>query len=407
MNLSEVFISVLNETFIGVSVGQLIIAVVVLLLFLLLRRFFVRVVISYLKKLVEKTKTDLDDHILVALQQPLMFLFLILGLYFFLEWMPLPEEFEEVLVQILRSLVAFTIFWTIYRILDPISRLFDKFLVKLAGAVASEVRDYLLKGLKVFVVGSGIVAVLAQWGINPWPYFAGIGVLSLPFAFAAKDAVANVFGGIKLLIVDRAFRVGDWVETPSVGEGIIEEVTLSTVKIRKFSKAIQTVPNGVIAAEPIINWSRAPNRRIKMDIGLVYGTSNEQFKTILVKLREFIASDDRVDHTVTQMVHMVGGSWPLQADEMKYNFKIKPNNHQRRPRFFMKEIGPNGFFVFLFIFQMIIFIFGVYRMLRRSNVPVAENDNTFTPLPRNITPVGIQLDPDTGVDLSNPEKQAK
>ena len=125
MNLSEVFISVLNETFIGVSVGQLIIAVIVLLLFLLLRRFFVRVVISYLKKLVEKTKTDLDDHILVALQQPLMFLFLILGLYFFLEWMPLPEEFEEVLVQILRSLVAFTIFWTIYRILDPISRLFD------------------------------------------------------------------------------------------------------------------------------------------------------------------------------------------------------------------------------------------------------------------------------------------
>ena len=57
--------------------------------------------------------------------------------------------------------------------------------------------------------------------------------------------------------------------TSSVGEGIIEEVTLSTVKIRKFSKAIQTVPNGVIAAEPIINWSRAPNRRIKMDIGLV------------------------------------------------------------------------------------------------------------------------------------------
>ncbi len=52
-----------------------------------------------------------------------------------------------------------------------------------------------------------------------------------------------------------------------------------------------------------------------------------------------------------QMVHMVGGRWPLQASEMKYNFKIRPNNHQRRPHFFMKEIGyepyrpiqPNGF----------------------------------------------------------------
>ena len=69
--------------------------------------------------------------------------------------------------------------------------------------------------------------------------------------------------------------------------------------------------------------------------------------------------------------------------------------------FFIKELGPNGFFVFLFIFQTIIGLFGFYRMTRRSST---ENpDNTFTPLPRNITPVGIQLDPDTGVDLSNSE----
>ncbi len=69
--------------------------------------------------------------------------------------------------------------------------------------------------------------------------------------------------------------------------------------------------------------------------------------------------------------------------------------------YFIKELGPNGFFVFLFIFQIIIVLFGIYRMLRRSSDAIPENENTFTPLPRNITPVGIQLDPDTGVDLSN------
>ncbi len=69
--------------------------------------------------------------------------------------------------------------------------------------------------------------------------------------------------------------------------------------------------------------------------------------------------------------------------------------------YFIKELGPNGFFVFLFIFQIIIVLFGVYRMVRRSSDEIPENENTFTPLPRNITPVGIQLDPDTGVDLSN------
>ena len=71
--------------------------------------------------------------------------------------------------------------------------------------------------------------------------------------------------------------------------------------------------------------------------------------------------------------------------------------------FFMKQLGPNGLFVFLFIFQTAIGLFGIYRMTKRR---IEENpDNTFTPMPRNITPLGIELDPDTGVDLSVGEKK--
>jgi len=71
--------------------------------------------------------------------------------------------------------------------------------------------------------------------------------------------------------------------------------------------------------------------------------------------------------------------------------------------FFMKNFGPNGIFIFLFIFQTLIVVFGIYRMTRRSS---EENpDNSFTPMPRNITPLGMELDPDTGVDLSNKENK--
>ena len=69
----------------------------------------------------------------------------------------------------------------------------------------------------------------------------------------------------------------------------------------------------------------------------------------------------------------------------------------------MNELGPNGYFVYLLAFHIIIALFGAYRMAVRQ---VAENpDNTFTPLPRNITPAGIELDPETGVDLSSTEKK--
>ena len=69
---------------------------------------------------------------------------------------------------------------------------------------------------------------------------------------------------------------------------------------------------------------------------------------------------------------------------------------------FMNEFGPNSFFIFLLFFHVVIFLFALYRVfIRRTK---ANPDSTFTPLPKNITPLGMELDPDTGVDLSNVEK---
>ena len=69
----------------------------------------------------------------------------------------------------------------------------------------------------------------------------------------------------------------------------------------------------------------------------------------------------------------------------------------------MNKYGANGFFIYLMIFHIIIGSFGMYRITRRQT---KENpDSTFTPLPRNITPLGIELDPTTGADLSNPDNK--
>jgi len=67
----------------------------------------------------------------------------------------------------------------------------------------------------------------------------------------------------------------------------------------------------------------------------------------------------------------------------------------------MRFLGPNGFFVHLIIFLCAIIIFGFYRLSQRA---IEDNpESTFTPLPTSITALGIELDPDTGVDLSNTE----
>ena len=71
----------------------------------------------------------------------------------------------------------------------------------------------------------------------------------------------------------------------------------------------------------------------------------------------------------------------------------------------MSFLGPNGFFIHLLFFLFIISLFGVFRLTRRKYEDNPES--TFTPLPKDITPLGIELDPDTGVDLSNTQNDKK
>ena len=70
---------------------------------------------------------------------------------------------------------------------------------------------------------------------------------------------------------------------------------------------------------------------------------------------------------------------------------------------FMNIYGANGFFVYLAFFHLIIGLFGMYRITKRNYEDNPES--TFTPLPRNITPLGIELDPTTGADLSSSDKK--
>jgi len=69
----------------------------------------------------------------------------------------------------------------------------------------------------------------------------------------------------------------------------------------------------------------------------------------------------------------------------------------------MNKFGTNGFFVHLLFFHLIIGVFGLYRITKRTYEDNPES--TFTPLPRNITPLGIELDPTTGADISSTEKK--
>ena len=94
-----------NSSFFGITVGEMALASLVLFAFILTRKFFARVVIERLKRWASLTKTDIDDQIVVVLQQPLMFLFFIIGLFIVVNWIAFSSDTEAILNQIIKSII--------------------------------------------------------------------------------------------------------------------------------------------------------------------------------------------------------------------------------------------------------------------------------------------------------------
>ncbi len=307
----EQFNMVWGTTLLGVTAGQLIAGMSILVVFLGIRKLFAKFVIARLRKFTQNTKTDIDNKILNAVAEPLKFIPIIIGVFVFANYFEFNQNVEDFLFTVVRTLIAFVIFWTTFKMLDPISALLEKFLANMSRdsehLFAEEFTGLIIKSTKLMVIGVAIIVILSQWGINVLPLLTGLGIAGMAIAFAAKDSIENVFGGVKI-IMSGLFKRGEWIETPSV-EGTVIEIGIATTKLRTFAKAIQSVPNSVLATEPITNWSKMTARRVKMTIGVEYRTQSIAIENIIDKMREYLRDNPDIanpsEKPVVQMVHLV------------------------------------------------------------------------------------------------------
>lgn len=254
----------------------------ILIFFILARGFFTRVLFKWLLKLCRRTRTELDEKLLLAFEHPLRSLILLVGVYFALQVLPFSERFYATIQPLYRSLIIVFVTWGFYNLLD--SNNFHGLVQK--HGIDRILIEFGSKVIKVVLVALAGVTILQTWGYNVEGFIAGLGLGGLAFALAAQDTVANVFGGFVILI-DKPFSVGDWIQTPSV-EGTVEQVTFRSTKIRTFAQALVTVPNSVIANEALTNWSRMGKRRITFNLTVRKDTPPEKIKSCTARIQQFL-----------------------------------------------------------------------------------------------------------------------
>jgi len=122
------------------------------------------------------------------------------------------------------------------------------------------------------------------FGLSVTAVFASAGIMGLAIAMAARETLANFFGGISLLL-DKPFTTGNYIILDSGERGEVVDIGLRSTRILTRDEILICIPNSVITNVKIVNESApAPRFRVRIKIGVAYGSDIEQVERILMTL---------------------------------------------------------------------------------------------------------------------------
>ena len=286
-NFSDIFLSVWNKGILGVDIFQIVIGIAIFLVFLIFRGLISKLVIKKLEIISKRTTNKLDDTFVRALEGPARFLPIVLGFFIASYYMTFSAEGRDVVDTINRTLITILIFWVIHQIIEPVSYILsglDKLLTR-------ELIGWIIKSLKVLIFILGLAAVLELWGIKIGPIIAGLGLFGVAVALGAQDLFKNLISGI-LVLVEKRFKIGDWIAVDGIIEGIVEKIGFRSTTIRKFDKSLAIIPNFQFAENAVVNVSETSNWRIRWIITLQYDSTIDQLKKIREEIESYINNSE-------------------------------------------------------------------------------------------------------------------
>lgn len=281
-------------------------AIFAMVLLTALVAFIVSRIVYALERKFNRTNNLWDDAFLHALRKPAVGFVWLQGVYWAAEIAYKYSEAEvfEANDTILKLGLIWILVWVLLR-----------FVKQAEGILASPAKmkqpmDYTtvlavskLARSAVVITAALIVMQTLGYSISGVLAFGGIGGIAI--GFAAKDLLANFFGGL-MVYLDRPFKVGDWVRSPDQEiEGTVEHIGWRLTTIRTFDKRPLYVPNAVFTSISVENPSRMTNRRISETIGIRYVDVGDM-GSIVHDIREMLENHEEIDAQQTLIVNFLG-----------------------------------------------------------------------------------------------------
>lgn len=239
-------------------------------------------------------KFVLTGLLLQSFQGPVMLFALAVGLYaasFFLTFAPPARTrawgAKDYWIRLCATLAVIAVTWVLYRLVAVVEHLLRRMLGRADDSLDRQLLPLIRKTLRAFVVVVAVVFIaqtVYEWDIGA--VLAGLGIGGLALALAAQHMLANFFGSAAIF-ADRPFKIGDRILLKGY-EGIVEEIGFRTTRLRLLDGHLVTLPNALVANEPIENVSRQPSIRRVLNVTLTCDTPPEKLQRAVEILRAML-----------------------------------------------------------------------------------------------------------------------
>ena len=262
----------------------------------------------WIRRLLRGSEKQRDAGALADFERPVGILSMGLSWQLLLPWLDLPLRTLAALLFASKLVAAIAGVWAAYKLVDLLASHF----AALAERTETQIDDILVpmlrRALKILVVSFGVIFVAQNLDIDVTGLVAGLGIGGLAFALAAKDTIENLFGSVTVL-VDRPFRIGDWVVIGDQ-EGTVEEIGFRSTRIRTFYNSLITMPNSKLVSSAVDNLGARRFRRYKTMLGLQYDTPPDRIEAFCEGVRELVRQHPytRKDYYMVYLNDFAGSS---------------------------------------------------------------------------------------------------
>lgn len=279
-------------------------SLIAIALFTIILNQIAQMLLRHAAKVTSRTATVWDDALVQTASRPVLTAMWVIGVGYMARVLQRQTE-EPFLAEVLAVrdvALVICVTWFLLRFIGKVSRN-----IVAGRAARGEVGDPTtidalgkLARLVTLIVAVLIVAQTLGFQITGLLALGGVGGIAV--GFAAKDLLANFFGGLTIYL-DRPFVVGEWIRSPDKAiEGTVEYISWRHTRIRAFNKNPIYVPNAVFTSIVVENPSRMSHRRLKATIGIRYDDF-AHVAAIVADIKAMLVEHPAIDSNATLIVN--------------------------------------------------------------------------------------------------------